>query len=83
MYCLSVELNDVGWQDRAACKGRDNDLFFNYLLQPLALEICEGCGVRQVCLQWRMDTLEPWEKDHGVWGGTTPKERAVLRIEGF
>jgi len=49
----------------------------------LALEICEGCGVRQVCLQWRMDTLEPWEKDHGVWGGTTPKERAVLRIEGF
>ena len=81
LYCLSVDLNDVDWHRRAACKGGSDGLFFDHTRQAAALKICARCEVRQVCLQWRMDTLEPWEKDYGVWGGTTPRDRALLRLK--
>lgn len=38
----------------------------------LAKEVCKsGCPYMAECLQWAVDNREP-----GVWGGTTPHERA-------
>lgn len=43
-------------------------------LYRLARTICSGCGVRQACLDWAVR-----HEDHGMWGGTTPRERAAIR----
>ena len=40
-----------------------------------ALRICDGCPVRQQCLDFAMRS---GEKD-GIWGGTTPEERVRTR----
>jgi WhiB family redox-sensing transcriptional regulator len=39
-----------------------------------ALAICRRCPARLPCLAWALDT----EQRHGVWGGTTPTDRAFL-----
>lgn len=36
--------------------------------------ICSGCVVKQECLQWAIH-----HEDHGMWGGTTPKDRREIR----
>jgi WhiB family transcriptional regulator, redox-sensing transcriptional regulator len=40
-----------------------------------ARAVCARCPVRARCLQWALDANE----EHGVWGGTSPGERAALR----
>lgn len=35
---------------------------------------CAGCPVINQCLQYALDNNE----EHGIWGGTTPKDRAQL-----
>ena len=40
-----------------------------------ALRICDGCPVRQQCLDF---AVRSGEKD-GIWGGTTPEERIRAR----
>ena len=37
--------------------------------------ICAGCQVRAECLEWALDNRE----QHGVWGGTTPRQRRRIR----
>ncbi|GAB3724328.1 WhiB family transcriptional regulator [Nocardiopsis nanhaiensis] len=39
-----------------------------------ARQVCGGCPVRQVCLEWALAANEPY----GIWGGTTPAERARI-----
>jgi WhiB family redox-sensing transcriptional regulator len=43
-------------------------------LYRLARTICSGCGVRNECLEWAIR-----HEDHGMWGGTTPVERRMIR----
>ena len=73
----------MSWRDSAACKDLPPDLFFPpifkedrtapepqyYALGKLA---CEVCPVKARCLV----DAERGEEEFGLWGGTTPKERA-------
>lgn len=40
-----------------------------------AQRICAQCPVEQECLRFALDSPEP----HGVWGGTSPRQRRALR----
>ena len=58
-------------RSKAACAGKDPDLWFPEKGQSSAnaKAICEGCPVRSECLEY--GKLEAF----GIWGGTTPAER--------
>jgi WhiB family redox-sensing transcriptional regulator len=43
-------------------------------IYTFARKICAGCVVRTECLEWAIK-----HEDWGMWGGTTPGERAKLR----
>jgi WhiB family redox-sensing transcriptional regulator len=40
----------------------------------LGKTICSGCSIRQQCLEWAVK-----HEAHGLWGGTTPRERQMMR----
>lgn len=65
------------WQDKAACKGTDPNLFFPERGAPTrpAKEICKNCIVRGTCLEY---ALAMGEKI-GIWGGTSERERRRIR----
>jgi WhiB family redox-sensing transcriptional regulator len=72
------------WTLSAACLHADPELFFPDLFGALgtdrirrAKEFCAGCPVRGKCLDWALSAGEV----HGVWGGTTPDERRLLRAK--
>jgi WhiB family transcriptional regulator, redox-sensing transcriptional regulator len=72
----------TNWRAASACLNADPDMFFPVAVGTaaskqvsLALRICEGCAVRQHCLDFAMRS---GEKD-GIWGGTTPEERIRAR----
>lgn len=67
------------WQDRAACKGAQPEVFF-----PLreadassAITLCGRCPVRVECLSHALEH----DERYGVWGGMTERERATARTE--
>jgi WhiB family redox-sensing transcriptional regulator len=69
------------WWPRAACRSADPELFFpvsatgpSVAQIAVAKEVCACCEVRHECLVFALATQQ-----HGVWGGTTPEERQVLR----
>lgn len=61
------------WQERAACRNEDAELFFCVEPESVrhALAVCAGCEVREACLAQAMAARETF----GVWGGTTETER--------
>lgn len=71
------------WQDHAACRGMDPDIFFpdnRGGAQDLdrwgpARRICAPCPVRDKCLQTALDDNET----AGVFGGMTPTQRKAMR----
>jgi WhiB family transcriptional regulator, redox-sensing transcriptional regulator len=70
------------WWSHAACRTADPELFFPIsAVGPATAEIatakavCARCGVRRECLTFALATRQV----HGVWGGTSPEERQVLR----
>jgi WhiB family redox-sensing transcriptional regulator len=79
---------DEEWKLRAACRGRDPELWFalgkgahGYNHRHLhatqqARAICLQCPVRLECLRYALDTDARW----GAWGGLTQNQRA--RITG-
>ena len=45
-----------------------------------AKAVCRRCPVMEQCLQWALETREPW----GVWGGTSEADRrAYFRRRGY
>ena len=77
-----LDWNGASWRAQANCLGSDPDLFFPIgstgepMIQAAAAKrICQGCVVRQACLQFALET----NQDTGVWGGTTEEERRGLR----
>lgn len=72
---------DDGWKDRGACKGFDKtepDLMWPTPATPpreinRAKAICATCPVQPECLTAGLG------EHHGIWGGTTPRERRKLR----
>ncbi|HEV2761220.1 MAG TPA: WhiB family transcriptional regulator [Acidimicrobiales bacterium] len=74
--------NNKSWRAQARCLGSDPDLFFPLggTGEPLAQaeaakRICHECEVRNVCLQFALETNQVT----GVWGGTTEEERKSVR----
>ncbi|MET7308714.1 WhiB family transcriptional regulator [Streptomyces sp. NPDC005134] len=70
------------WRMQAACRDEDPDLFFPIgstgpaLVQTEeAKEVCGGCRVRELCLEWAMEHGQ----DSGVWGGLGEAERRALK----
>ena len=63
----------------ALCKGQDPAPWFPGRGGSVnqAKAVCWACPVRLECLDWAVEANER----AGVWGGTTPDERAQLRTE--
>lgn len=79
------------WRQHAACTNKKLALFFpeggtgadrgqvKKNITERAKRICAGCPVRQMCLDWALETRE----EFGVWGGLDERERrAILRRTG-
>lgn len=64
---------DGSWEERAACRGADVDLFFSADEgdQQQALAYCVVCEVRQECLETAIVNGEAF----GIWGGLVESDR--------
>jgi WhiB family transcriptional regulator, redox-sensing transcriptional regulator len=76
---MTVHMN---WREDVACRDTDPDLFFPIGTTGAALrqmeqaqQICRACPVQVQCLTWALENAVT----DGVWGGTTPDERRVIR----
>ena len=76
---MTVHMN---WREDVACRDADPDLFFPIGTTGAALrqmeeakQICRVCPVQIQCLAWALGNGVA----DGVWGGTTPDERRVIR----
>lgn len=74
------------WQDDAACKGMNREIFYEGLNPDkrrqnrpnvIALATCQECPVRQECLNFALENEDEW----GIWGGLIPEQRALLSLE--
>ena len=70
------------WQDLAACRGADADLFFpisdsgpSHRQIDRAIDVCQACPVRRPCLLYAVSL----PRVYGIWGGTTEAQRNRLR----
>lgn len=75
-----------GWHKAANCRGQVRTFFGARFDSPRpsrkvrlaimeAKNICAGCPVRNLCLEYALDN----EEDFGIWGGLTPRERRMVR----
>jgi len=63
------------WRLEAACRGMDSDLFFpqdGENVRPAVRQLCAECPVANEC-------RVAGEREHGVWGGLSAKERRRIR----
>ncbi|WP_414167139.1 WhiB family transcriptional regulator [Streptoverticillium reticulum] len=76
--CVTDPVWSVAWRHHAVCRGEDVDpeLFFSdsETVQRKAIRVCDACPVHVACLDFALRM----KVDHGVWGGTTPKQRRTL-----
>ena len=67
------------WFRVAACRGHDPNLWHpaTHTHDPYreARLICQGCPVKQNCLDWAVDN----EMVAGMWGGMSPRQRDKYR----
>lgn len=71
------------WQLRASCRSADAAIFYppnesrgdlREGIETEAKAVCRDCPVRRQCRDHALEAGEPY----GIWGGTTPKERALI-----
>jgi WhiB family redox-sensing transcriptional regulator len=64
---------NLSWRQQSACRGLDPEIFYPVSDEEAdaAKAVCDGCAVRQPCLEYALGSRE---RD-GVWGGATEKER--------
>lgn len=62
-----------------ACADVDTKVFFPTTGENgiKAKAICGICPHRQACLDWALATEQSW----GIWGATSPEERAEMKRE--
>jgi hypothetical protein len=72
-----LHADDHAWTYHALCAQSDPEMWFpepsDWRASRAAQRVCAACPVRAQCLGAGMTS------DHGVWGGTTPRERMTLR----
>lgn len=73
---MTIHIDRPAWQQHAACHGM-TALFFPGRGEDArpARAICAGCPVRTECLDFAIDGGD----HHGVFGGTSERERRSLR----
>jgi WhiB family redox-sensing transcriptional regulator len=64
---------ETDWMARGNCRAHPPDLFFpsDGVGVEVAKKVCVDCPVREPCLEYAMEN----HIDHGVWGGTSERER--------
>jgi WhiB family redox-sensing transcriptional regulator len=73
------------WRQQAACHEADPELFFpeessgNGHQVTRAKELCATCQVRQPCLDTALHGPQAHNDRHGIFAGTTAKQRSKLR----
>lgn len=79
-YIKLMASEELAWQMDAPCAQTDPEIFFPEDKQDvrLAKTICRTCPVTAQCLAFAMENSETF----GVWGGTTARERQILRNRG-
>jgi WhiB family redox-sensing transcriptional regulator len=71
-----------GWTEFALCAQADPDAWFpeRGRIAAAARRICGTCPVRAQCLDYALSGADTWHGiSTGIWGGTTPRERAAMR----
>jgi len=81
---MLIEERLAGWQRLAACRGEDSSFYFapsyfenrseKLAREAVAKRICAVCPVRELCLDYALETREA----HGVWGGLNETERRAI-----
>jgi WhiB family transcriptional regulator, redox-sensing transcriptional regulator len=69
---------DTDWMSRGRCREMDPTVFFpsDGIGVQVARRICDECPVKAPCLEYALAN----RVDHGVWGGTSERERRrILR----
>ncbi len=77
-------LTEPTWRGDARCRSKTAVHFFapphleraqdKRAREAAARELCGGCTVRDLCLEYAVTVREP----HGIWGGLTELERRRL-----
>lgn len=69
---------DTAWRTRGVCQTVDPETFFPAPTDPpdAAVALCGTCVVQGPCLAWALDAGDC----HGVWGGTTARERRAMVV---
>lgn len=69
------------WNEGALCAQTDPELFFPEVGQTdvvrEARQLCARCPLQQECREYAIHHGEL----HGIWGGTTDRERRRIRME--
>ncbi len=71
------ENNPLSWQADAVCAQTDPEAFFPAKGGSArdAKRICQGCDVKQQCLEYALANDERF----GIWGGLSERERRKLK----
>lgn len=69
---------DPAWRTRGVCQNVDPETFFPAPSEPpdAAVALCRTCPVQGSCLAWALQAGDL----HGVWGGTTARERRAMAV---
>ena len=78
LRAVSERALDDAWRTRGACQSVDPETFFPAPSEPAdaAVALCRTCDVQGSCLAWALEVGDC----HGVWGGTTPRERRAMQV---
>lgn len=78
LRALQERHQDPAWRTRGGCQNVDPETFFPAPSEPAdaAVAVCRTCDVQGSCLAWALDVGDC----HGVWGGTTPRERRAMLV---
>ena len=68
---------DSNWMAEGLCAEKPPSLFFpsDGVGVDVARKICAECPVKSACLEYALEN----RIDHGVWGGTSERERRRLK----
>ena len=74
---VAADEEDDQWQERALCAQTDPEAFFPEKGGSTreAKRICQGCEVRDRCLEYALANDERF----GIWGGLSERERRRLK----
>jgi WhiB family redox-sensing transcriptional regulator len=78
---LGIDTGEMRWMDYARCAETDSEIFFpekGDSTKP-AKKVCRWCDVREECLAYAI--AHPSICRHGIWGGTSERERHAMRQE--